>query len=380
MKIISKLPDVGTTIFTVMSAMAKEHSAINLSQGFPDYEIDPALKGLVNFHVQAGKNQYAPMIGVADLRTQIAKKIDLLYNASCDPNNEITITNGATEAIYSTVAALIHPSDEVIVFEPCYDSYRPAIEVHGGVVVPIRLHAPKYAIDWRLVEQRISAKTKMIIINTPHNPTGSVLSEADLMQLTRIVKGTEILILADEVYQHLTYDYIAHQSVLRFPELKKRSIVTMSFGKTFHATGWRIGYCIAPEEITKEMRKVHQFNTFSINTPLQYALADYLKDEQRYLSLNQFFQSKRDLFVKGLEQSRFDMIPSKGTYFVLARYDKISNEPDVSFARRMTIEFGVAVIPISVFYTDGTDERIIRFCFAKEDKTLNMAAKKLCQI
>jgi len=380
MKIRSKLPDVGTTIFTVMSALAKEHKAINLSQGFPDYEIDQVLKDLVNYHVQSGKNQYAPMIGVEELRVQLSKKIEYLYGAQCDHTEEITVTNGATEAIYSAIAALIEPQDEVIVFEPCYDSYRPTIEVHGGVVVPVRLHAPTYAIDWDYVSRLITEKTRMIIINTPNNPTGTVLEDSDMHALAKLVEGTEIFILSDEVYQHLTYEGIQHQSVLRYPELRSRSIVTMSFGKTFHATGWRIGYCIAAPQVTKEIRKVHQFNTFSINTPLQYALADYLKDKNRYLSLNDFFQSKRDLFIKNIEDSNFEIIPSKGTYFVLARYNKISDEPDVDFAKRMTIEYGVAVIPISVFYSDDTDEKIIRFCFAKEDATLIKAAKKLCQI
>jgi methionine aminotransferase len=380
MNIRSKLPEVGTTIFTVMSALAKEHDAINLSQGFPDYEIDQVLKDLVNYHVQAGRNQYAPMIGVEALRKQLTIKLEYLYDAKCDTQNEITITNGATEAIYSSIAALINPGDEVILFEPGYDSYRPAVKVHGGVVVPVRLYAPDYSIDWEAVGRLISDRTRMIVINTPHNPTGTVLEEQDMLALSKLVEGTDIFILSDEVYQHLTYDGIQHQSVLRYPELRLRSIVTMSFGKTFHATGWRIGYCIAPPEVSAEMRKVHQFNTFSINAPLQYALADYLKDKERYLSLNNFFQSKRDLFIHHLEDSKFEIIPSKGTYFVLARYNQISDESDVSFARKMTIDYGVAVIPISVFYSNDTDERIIRFCFAKEDKTLIRATKKLCEI
>lgn len=380
MELISKLPNVGTTIFTIMSKLASEHGAINLSQGFPDFEVDQKLKDLINHYVQNDFNQYAPMTGVPSLRTALQKKVVLIYQREVDAGLEITITNGATEGIYSAIAALISHGDEVITFEPAYDSYVPAIEVNGGVNIPIRMKAPDYKINWEEVAQKISKRTKMIMINTPHNPTGSILTKEDITSLSELTKGTDILILSDEVYQHLIYDNATHESVLLYDDLFQRSIVTMSFGKTFHATGWRIGYVIAPAYISKEIRKVHQFNTFSINRPLQHALADYLSEPERYLCLPSFFQQKRDLFKAAIKESKFELLPCHGTYFMLASYKNISNMDDQEFARWMTTEKGVAVIPISSFYSDHTDEHIIRFCFAKSDKLLLEAAELINKI
>ncbi len=377
MRIQSKLPHVGTTIFTQMSQLATDHGAINLAQGFPDFAVDQRLKDLINHYVQGGYNQYAPMTGVPELRQAIARKKSGLYGCELDPDTEITITNGATEAIYSAISALIRAGDEVIVFEPAYDSYVPAIEVNGGIAIPVRLRSPSYRIDWNLVQELISPATRMIIINTPHNPTGTVLGQADLEALQDIVADTDILLLSDEVYQHLIYDGRRHESVLRYPELFRRSVVSMSFGKTFHATGWRIGYALAPPAITAEIRKVHQFNTFSINRPLQHALADYLADPEHYLALPAFYERKRDLFVQAMAETPFELLPSAGTYFILASYRNLSDLGDQAFARWLTREKGVAVIPISSFYSDGTDERIIRFCFAKTDELLRAAAQRL---
>jgi len=380
MKIKSKLPEVGTTIFTVMSSLATEHGAINLSQGFPNYEVDPILKDLINHYVQKDFNQYAPMPGVPELRRAIAGKKKICYDVDIDPISEVTITNGATEAIYSAISATISTGDEVIIFEPAYDCYIPAIQLNGGNPRPIRLKSPSYKVDWTEVADMITDRTKMIIINSPNNPTGSILTEEDLLELHRLTSDTEILILSDEVYQHLIFDNEKHQSVLLYPELYERSIVAMSFGKTFHATGWRIGYVIAPPSITKEVRKVHQFNTFSINRPIQHALADYLSEQSRYLSLNEFFQTKRDLFAKAISPSRFNPLPCRGTYFMLASYADISDKDDQTMARWMTTDMGVAVIPISSFYSDGTDERIIRFCFAKTEQLLMNAGRLINKI
>ncbi len=380
MNITSKLPEVGTTIFTIMSKMAADHGAINLSQGFPNFEVDPILKDLVNHYIQSDHNQYAPMVGIPELRQAIAKKKALLYGRDIDPDQEITITNGATEAIYSAISALVRSGDEVIIFEPAYDSYVPAIQVNSGVPRPIRLKSPDYKIDWEEVRRTVNERTKLIIFNTPHNPTGSIWSHEDIEELRAITKGTDIFVLSDEVYQHLIYDGAQHESVLRYDDLYRRSIVAMSFGKTFHATGWRIGYVIAPPDITSEIRKVHQFNTFSINRPLQHALADYLNVPERYLSLNEFFQSKRDLFVDAIKDSRFKLLPCRGTYFMLASYQGISDQDDQSFARWMTKSCGVAVIPISSFYTDDTDEHIIRFCFAKTNDLLLEAASLITKV
>lgn len=376
----SKLPNIGTTIFTTMSRMAREHNAINLSQGFPNFQVDQQLKDLVNHYIQQDYNQYAPMAGVLELRQAISNKVGLLYNRDLSVEDHITITSGATEGLYSAISAFVSAGDEVITFEPAYDSYAPAIAVNGGINVPISLTAPDYAIDWDQVSEKISSQTKMIIINSPHNPTGRLLTPSDLQRLAAITRDTDILILSDEVYQHLIYDDQIHESVLRHDELYRRSIVTMSFGKTFHATGWRIGYAIAPTALTRELRKVHQFNTFSINTPLQYALADYLDDSKNYLGLATFFQAKRDLFKRAIAHSRFELLPCDGTYFMLASYQDISDMGDQQFARWMTRQKGVATIPISSFYTDDTDEHIIRFCFAKTDELLLQAAELITTI
>lgn len=379
MIISSKLPQVGTTIFTIMSQLAAEQGAINLSQGFPNFPVDQQLKDLINHYVQEDFNQYAPMAGVPALRAAIAKKKQLLYGVNLNPNTEVTITNGATEAIYSAISALVRAEDEVIIFEPAYDSYLPAIEVNGGRAVPVRLKSPNYRVDWDQVEALVTPKTRMIMINSPHNPTGTVLRQSDLEALREIVRDTEILILSDEVYQHLIFDNQKHESVLRYPDLYQRSIISMSFGKTFHATGWRIGYAIAPPAITTEIRKVHQFNTFSINRPLQHALADYLATPEHYLSLPTFYQRKRDLFLAAMADTPFEFLDCAGTYFILASYQGLSGLSDQDFARWLTREKGVAVIPISSFYSDGTDERVIRFCFAKTDEVLVAAAEKLAK-
>jgi len=377
MNIVSKLPEVGTTIFTIMSRLAAEHNAINLSQGFPNFEVDQTLKDLVDKHIQMGDNQYAPMTGIPELRAAISKKKKILYDINLDSSDEITITNGATEAIYSAISALVHMDDEVIIFEPAYDSYIPAIKVNGGVPVPIRLKSPGYKIDWNVVRDKITEQTRLIMINTPHNPTGTILTKEDMSALEEITRDTDILILADEVYQHLIYDGRRHESVLLYPELYRRSVISMSFGKTFHATGWRIGYVIAPPRITSEIRKIHQFNTFSINRPLQHALATYLGTPEHYMSLPDFFQLKRDLFIDAMAPTPFDFLPCYGTYFILASYSEISDIGDQAFSRWLTKEVGVAVIPISSFYSDNTDEHIVRFCFAKTDDIILQAAEKL---
>lgn len=377
MQIRSKLPNVGTTIFTVMSAMANEYGAINLSQGFPNYPTSQRLNDLVTHHLNIGHNQYAPMTGVPKLQEQIALKCKRMYGVDIDPSTEVTITSGATEGIFTSIAALVHQGEEVIVLEPAYDSYRPAIKICGAVPVIHQLYAPDFAIDWDAVAARITPRTRMIIVNTPTNPTGYIFSKADMEALERITADTNILVLSDEVYEHLIYDGQEHQSVLRFPELRKRSLAVFSFGKTFHTTGWRIGYCIAPPELTAEFRKVHQFNTFSINTPLQWALADFLEDPQEYLSLPGFFQKKRDYFLQRLENSRLKPLNSSGTYFQMFDYTDISDLSEKEFAVWMTQELGVAAIPVSAFYGDEYNNGLIRLCFAKTEATLEAATERL---
>ena len=375
----SKLPNVGTTIFTVMSALANEHNAINLSQGFPDFPSSQRLIDLVTRAMQKGFNQYAPMAGVPALREAIARKISDMYSISVHPD-EITVTSGATQALFTAISAFVRPGDEVVILEPAYDSYRPAVEVNGGLPVIYEMQAPDYEIDWSAVQQLFSDRTRMIIINTPHNPTGTILRNEDLQALERIVAGTEILVLSDEVYEHLIYDGEEHQSVLRFPNLRERSLVVYSFGKTFHNTGWKMGYCVAPQDLMAEFRKVHQFNVFSVNTPMQYALAEFLKTPEEYLGLNDFYQQKRDFLAQVMDGSPLKPFPSKGTYFQLFDYKNISVEPDKEFAKRLTTEFGVAAIPISVFYSSGRDEHVIRLCFAKKEETLREAGKLLSKI
>ena len=376
----SKLPDVGTTIFTVMSGLANQHNAINLGQGFPDYQMSDDLMALVNDFMHKGWNQYVPMPGYLPLRESIAEKVEFLYGTTINPDTEITITPGGTYAIYSAFTTLLQPGDEVIVFEPAYDSYIPNIEINGAKAVTVDLVYPDYHIDWVAVKKSVNNKTKAIIINSPHNPTGSVTGEEDIKQLRKIVEGTNIFIISDEVYEHLIYDNIPHQSILRYPDLLQRSFVCFSFGKTYNCTGWKLGYCIAPVELTKEFRKVHQFNCFSCHTPSQVALAEFLKNREAYLSLSVFMQKKRDYFLQLMGNTKFGMLESHGSYFICARYDRISDEGDKEFAVRITKEFGVATIPVSSFYKAGTDNRVIRFCFSKKDETLEAAVGRLSKI
>ncbi|MEM6965066.1 MAG: methionine aminotransferase [Bacteroidota bacterium] len=380
MNIPSKLPNVGTTIFTVMSALAKEHKAINLSQGFPNYDCAPELKQLVNKYLQNNFNQYAPMGGANVLLEKLAQKIEKLYGAVLNPQSEITITAGATQALFTAITTFVRAGDEVILIEPAYDSYGPSVEVCGGIVVPYELKAPDFKIDWEKLKSLITSKTRMFIINTPHNPTGTILSDEDLKMVERIAEENDLIVLSDEVYEHLIFDDELHQSVLRFPKLFQRSVAVYSFGKTFHSTGWKIGYCVAPEHLMKEFRKVHQFNVFSVNSFVQHAIAEYLEDDSTYLSLPHFYQQKRDYFLEKIEHSKFRPIPCKGTYFQLVDYSEISAEPEVAFAKRMTKEFGVAVIPVSAFYTKKINQKVVRVCFAKTENLLAEAADLLCKI
>lgn len=376
--IISKLPQVGTTIFTTMSALAAQVGAINLSQGFPDYECSPQLIALVNQAMKDGYNQYAPMAGNKALRDEISLKVQKLHRATYNPDTEITITAGGTQAIFTTISAVIQPNDEVIVFEPAYDSYAPTIKVMGGVVKSLELEpSNNYRIDWDMVKKLITNRTRLIILNSPHNPTATILHQEDIEQLSAIVRTQDILVLSDEVYEHLIYDGEVHHSMARYPELKERSFIVASFGKLFHATGWKVGYCLAPEHLMNEFRKVHQFLVFSVNSPAQQAIAQYLKDEDTYLSLPQFFQQKRDYFRKGLAETKFELLPSYGSYFQSVKYGHLNNEPDTEFATRLIREAGVACIPTSVFYTRGTDHKVLRFCFAKKQETLNDAVNRL---
>ncbi len=373
----SRLPWVGTTIFTVMSRLAASHGAINLSQGFPDFSAPPALFDLVAKHMHAGANQYALMAGAAPLREAIAEKVAALYGLTFDAEQEITVTAGATQAIFTAVAALVRPGDEVIVFEPVYDSYVPSIELNGGRAVPCSLTFPDYRPDWDAVRARITPRTRMIVINTPHNPSGAVWSAEDMRQLERLVRGTNIVIVSDEVYEHIVFDGQRHESVVRHPGLAERSFVVSSFGKTYHVTGWKIAYCLAPRELMAEFRKAHQFVVFCVSHPVQLALAEFMRDKERYLGLADFYQAKRDFFRQQLAGSRFEPLPCLGTYFQSVRYDAISDEPDRAFVERLTKEHGVAAIPFSAFYRDGRDDRVIRFCFAKNEETLAKAGEKL---
>ncbi|APY08167.1 methionine aminotransferase [Winogradskyella sp. J14-2] len=376
----SKLPNVGTTIFTVMSALANEYKALNLSQGFPNYPSPQQLNDLVAKAMYKGYNQYAPMPGNLDLRLAIANKFQQLYNTSYHPDTEITVTAGATQAIYTIISAFVKPNDEVIIFKPAYDCYQPAIEVNGGKTISIQLSAPGYSVNWEEVASKISSKTKMIIINTPHNPSGTIWSEEDMLRLEKLTKNTDIIVLSDEVYEHIVFDNEQHHSACKFPDLKARSFITASFGKTFHNTGWKIGYCCAPKDLMNEFRKVHQFNVFSVNHPAQKGIADYMTDAETYLSLNAFFQQKRDLFLNLIAESRFKFTPSKGTYFQVLDYSEITDEYDVDFAKRLTKEFKIASIPLSVFNENNKDDKVLRFCFAKTDETLVKAAEVLNRI
>lgn len=360
-----------------MSSLAREHQAINLSQGFPNFDCPEALKSLVNQYMQQGFNQYAPMPGVPLLRERLAEKMGQLYGAQINPDTEITITAGATQAIYTIIAAFVSPGDEVILIEPAYDSYRPSVEVNGGIPVTYELMAPDYRIDWEAFAELITPRTRMIIINTPHNPTGTTLAKEDLEALQNLLADTDILLLSDEVYEHLVYDGQAHQSALRFPALWPRTLATFSFGKTFHNTGWKLGYAVAPQALMKEFRKVHQFNVFSVNTPIQHALADYLEDPAVYQSLSSFYQQKRDHFLKVMEGSRFRPIHCAGTYFQLMDYAAISDLEELDFARWLTETHKVATIPVSAFYTAQKNNKVIRFCFAKTNDLLEQAGAVL---
>jgi methionine transaminase len=376
----SKLPDVGVTIFTVMSRLAHETGAINLSQGFPDFDVDTELRELVGRYMAEGNNQYAPMQGVLVLRERISEKTKELYGAEYDPDTEITVTSGATEALFSAITCVVKRGDEVILFEPAYDAYAPAVMLSGGIPVYVAMRHPDYHIDWDEVRDAITERTRLLILNSPHNPTGAVLGEEDMAALMEIVRDTDILIISDEVYEHIVFDGRRHESMARYPELAERSFVISSFGKTYHATGWKLGYCLAPEDLSAEFQKVHQFVTFASNTPVQMAYGSFMKKKEAYLALPGFYQERRDLFLSLIKGSRFRPLPCRGTYFQMLSYETISGEGDIAFARRLTTEHGVAAIPPSVFYAKGNDYKALRFCFAKRDETLIKAAERLCRI
>lgn len=380
MPVHSKLPHVGTTIFAVMSKLAQEHGAINLGQGFPDFPIDERLSALVHAAMGAGHNQYAPMPGVPALRTAIAEKVQRLYGVGYDPDAEVTVTAGGTQAIFTAVGATVRPGDEVIIIDPAYDCYAPTVALFGGIPVHVRLGSDM-RFDADAVAAAITPRTRMLMINTPHNPAGTILREADMQRIAAMLRGTDILLLSDEVYEHLVFGNEAHASVVRHPELRERAFVVFSFGKVFHATGWKMGYVLAPRELMAEFRKVHQFTVFSVNTPVQHALAAYLDDAAHYAGVPSFYERKRDRFLQGLRASRFTPLACEGSYFQLADYSAISDEPDLAFAQRITREFGVAAIPLSPFYHDPPPgQRLLRFCFAKGDATLDQAIEKLCLI
>jgi methionine transaminase len=376
-RIDSRYPAIRTTIFTVMSRLAAECGAVNLSQGFPDFQAEPALFEAMHRHMLAGRNQYAPMAGMPALRQAIVDKVAALYGPRYDVEEEVTVTAGATQAIFTAIATFVRPGDEVIVFEPVYDSYVPAIETVGGTAIFAQLQYPDYAPDWAQVRSLVTAKTRMIIINSPHNPTGSLLSIADLDELAAILRDTDIVVLSDEVYEHILFDGQSHASLCGHAELAGRSLVVSSFGKTYHITGWKIGYVVGPSALMVEFRKLHQFNVFTVHTPSQLALADYMQDASRHLGLAAFYQEKRDFFRSLLAATPFKLLPCRGTYFQLASYAAISDLPDRRFAEWMTREVGVAVIPVSAFYADGRDDRVVRFCFAKQEETLQAAASRL---
>ncbi len=378
----SRLPRVGTTIFTVMSALAAEKGAVNLGQGFPDFNCDPALPQAVFDAMQAGHNQYPPMTGVPALREAIAAKVEKLYGARYDANSEITVTAGATQGILTTILCCVHPGDEVIVIEPAYDSYVPSIELAGGkpVFVQMQLGENGYVVPWEKVAAAITPKTRLLLLNSPHNPTGSVLREQDLQALADIVRGTNVLIMSDEVYEHMVYDGRSHLSLASVPELAARTFVISSFGKTYHVTGWKIGFVAAPAALSAEFRKVHQFNVFTVNTPVQHAIAAYMQDARPYLELSAFYQKKRDLFREGLANTRFSLLPSDGTYFQCVEYGKISQLPEAEFAKWLTSEIGVAAIPVSAFYDTPRESGVVRFCFAKKDETLKLALERLAKL
>jgi methionine aminotransferase len=376
----NKLPQTGNSIFSVMSSMARAHNAINLAQGFPDFDCAPELKHLVSKAMEMGHNQYAPMPGLMKLREQIAQKTEALYSAVYNPETEITVVPGATLGIYATINALVKENDEVIVIEPAYDSYIPSVELAGGKAIIYEMQFPEYRIDWDQIRKLINIRTRMIIINSPHNPSGSILSSEDMRKLEKLITNTDALILSDEVYEHIIFDGIEHQSVARDPKLAQRSIIVSSFGKTYHTTGWKMGYLLAPENIMAQIRKAYQFMAFAANTPIQHAYAEILENKDLYLSLGAFYQEKRDLFRRGLKSSKFKMIDCTGSYFQSLTYDKISDLSDVEMANYLCKEIGVASIPVSAFYKRKTDHKVLRFCFAKSNDTLNKALDILCKL
>ena len=381
MKLRSKLPNVGTTIFTIMSNLAQKQNAINLSQGFPDFDAPESLLERVTHHLRSQQNQYAPMTGRIELREAIAEKVLNCYDNRPDASTEITVCSGATEALFCAIQAFVGLGDEVIMFDPAYDSYEPAVTLAGGRSVHIPLTIPGFRIDWNQVSAAISNRTSMIILNSPHNPSGAIVSEYDMIRLAELTRDTDIVILGDEVYEHIVFDNQLHHSLLRYPELRERSLVVSSFGKTFHMTGWKIGYCVAPATLTAEFRKVHQFVQFTVVTPMQLGIADFLNEHpEHYQGLHAFYQEKRDHFCRLMQKSRFRFLPSSGTYFQMMDYSDISMEPDMEFVRTLTCDFGVAAIPMSVFYADVPEQHMVRFCFAKNNDTLEQAAEKLCLI
>lgn len=376
----SKLPNVGMTIFSQMSQLAMQHNAINLSQGFPDFMPDAQLLNGVDHFIQKGFNQYAPLGGILNLKEEIARKIENSHQAIYHPDTEITITAGGTQAIFTTLATFISKDDEVIIFEPAYDCYEPSVELFGGIVKRFQMKAPNYEIDWNEVKNLVSEKTKMIILNNPNNPSGKILTENDVQSLVQIVKDTNILILSDEVYENIVFDGKKHLSLCQYPELKERTMIVASFGKLFHITGWKVGYCVAPKEMMAKFRKVHQFNVFCVNTPIQMALAEYMKDDEHYLHLNSFFQKKRDFLRQGLASTSFELLSCEGTYFQAVTYQKISNKNDLDFAKELTIDHKVASVPFSAFYKDQLNENVIRLCFAKKKETLERAIENLAKL
>lgn len=376
----SKLPKLKSTVFSVMTELANKHGAINLSQGFPNFPVSSELCDLLHKATLNGKNQYAPMAGAIELREAIAEKVADMYEANYDVQDEITITSGATQALFTAITAIVSEGDEVIIFTPAYDSYEPAIKLSKGKPVFVQTLAPDYKIDWQKVQTLVNSRTKMIIVNTPHNPTGTVLDETDMLKLQKIINNTNIVVLSDEVYEHIVFGDYSHESICKYPGLLKQSVVVSSFGKTFHATGWKIGYCLAPARITEEIRKIHQYMVFSVNTPAQHALAEYLKNPDHYKNLPMWYEKKRDLFSGMVKGSKFKALPCHGTYFQLLSYKEISKESDVDFAERLTKQYKLASIPISVFYNDNIDQKILRFCFAKDDDTLKKAAEILHQV
>ncbi len=375
--IATKFPAMGTTIFTVMSALAAEKNAVNLGQGFPDFACDPRLVDGVAQAMQQGHNQYPPMPGVPALREAVAAKIEALYGRSYDPGSEITITAGATQAIITAILAIVKPGDEVIVLEPCYDSYVPNIELAGGTVVRVPLVPGTFRPDFGRIAAALSPRTRAIVINSPHNPSATVWTREEMLQLQELLAPTDVFVISDEVYEHMVFDGAQHQSAARFPGLAARSLIVSSFGKTYHVTGWKVGYVAAPAPLTAEFRKVHQFNVFTVNTPMQYGLAAYMADPQPYLQLPAFYQRKRDLFRAGLAGTKFELLPSEGSYFQCVGISRVSDLPEAEFCKWLTTEIGVAAIPLSAFYGDGFDQRVVRFCFAKKDETLHSALERL---